>query len=629
MGEHSVRAIKTLRDRKNFLYHLLNDIEALDLMIRERMFEKGIQRVGAEQELCLVDKYFRPSSQALAVLDKLNEPHFTTEIALFNLEINLDPLELKKDCFSEMERNLTELIDKADEVAHSIEENNVVITGILPTLRQRDLVFENITPLKRYKVLNDVLKKIRGDDFFMKIKGVDELILRHKSILFEACNTSFQTHLQIPMEELVDKYNWSQAIAGPVLSIGSNSPLLLGRELWSETRIALFQQSVDIRNSSSLLREQKPRVSFGSDWIRESIIEMYRDDVVRYTPLVTTDIREEALEMVRNGEIPKLKAISIHNGTVYRWNRLCYGQNNGVPHLRIENRYLPAGPTAKDEIANAAFWVGLMQGMPEEFRDLPGKFSFNEIKENFINAARTGINTYFNWFGKGVSAKKLILTKLLDIARDGLERSSISKSDIDLYLGIIEKRAAESKTGSNWIKKSNSLLKEKMTRDIANATLTAHMYRNQKSGRPVHEWEAASDDHILNLDLSITKLEKYMTTEVFVVHEDDLVELVAKVMEWKGVHHVPVVNRKNRVVGIITKTNIADIKGADQKLIVARDIMVRDIITVESNTSIEEANRIMIENGIGCLPVIEMGDLVGILTRSDLHRIIVSKEPDE
>ena len=611
MGEHSVRAINTLRDRKKFLYHLLNDIEALDLMIREGMFEKGIQRVGAEQELCLVDKYFRPSSQALTVLDKLDDPHFTTEIALFNLEINLDPLVLSGNCFSEMERNLTELVDKADEAAHSIEENNVVITGILPTLRQRDLVFENITPLKRYKVLNDVLKKIRGDDFFMKIKGVDELILKHKSILFEACNTSFQTHLQIPVEELVDKYNWSQAIAGPVLSVGSNSPLLLGRELWSETRIALFQQSVDIRNSSYLLREQKPRVSFGSDWIRESIIEIYRDDLVRYTPLVTTDIREEALEMVRKGEFPKLKAISIHNGTVYRWNRLCYGQNNGVPHLRIENRYLPAGPTGKDEIANA------------------GKVSFKESKENCINADRTGIKTYFNWFGKGVSAKKLILTKLLDIAQDGLERSGISKSDIDQYLGIIEIRAAESKTGSNWIKKSNSLLKENLTRDIANATLTAHMYRNQKSGRPVHEWEAASNGHILNLDLSITKLEKYMTTEVFVVHEDDLVELVAKVMEWKGVHHIPVVNRKNRVVGIITKTNIEDVQDRDHKLIVAQDIMVRDIITVESNTSVDEANRIMIEKGIGCLPVIEMGDLVGILTRSDLHKIIESRKPDE
>jgi len=628
MGEHSVKAIRTLRERKTFLYHLLNDIEALNQMIEQDKFEKGIQRIGAEQELCIVDKYFRPSKNALRVLAKVNDPHFTTEIALFNLEINLDPLELKGDCFSKMQKDLVARIDKADKVANSIEENNIILTGILPTLRKRDLVFENITPYPRYKELNKILKKIRGDDFYLKIRGVEELILSHKSILFEACNTSFQAHLQIPLEDMVDKYNWAQAIAGPVLAIASNSPLLLGRELWSETRIALFQQSVDIRNSSYLLREQKPRVSFGSDWIHDSVIEMYRDDVVRYAPLLTSQIDEDAMEVLKEGGVPKLKAIQIHNGTVYRWNRLCYGQNEGVAHLRIENRYLPSGPTVVDEIANAVFWVGLMQGMPDEFRDLPKRFSFNEIKENFINAARTGINTYFNWFGKGLSAKRLIRTRLLDIARNGLIASNVAVSDIDYYLGIIEKRSSESKTGSNWIKKSNTLLKETMTRDIANATLTAHMYRNQKEGRPVHEWEAVYDNDILNLDLSITKLEKYMTTEVFVVHEEDLVEMVAKVMDWKKIHHIPVVDKENKVSGIITSTNLEKIKGQDKKVIVARDIMVEDIVTAESNISIEEANRIMIDKEIGCLPIIELGELVGILTRSDLIKIIQSKSEE-
>jgi CBS domain-containing protein len=628
MGEHSVKAINTLRERKTFLYHLLNDIEALNLMIKENKFEKGIQRIGAEQELCIVDKYFRPSKNALKLLEKINDPHFTTEIALFNLEINLDPLELKGNCFSEMQKDLQKRVDRADELAKSIEENSIILTGILPTLRKRDLVFENITPYQRYKVLNEVLKKIRGDDFFLKIKGVDELILSHKSILFEACNTSFQAHLQIPVEEMVDKYNWAQAIAGPVLSIASNSPLLLGRELWSETRIALFQQSVDIRNSSYLLREQKPRVSFGSEWVHDSIIEMYRDDLVRYAPVLTSDIDEDAMEVLERGGVPKLRAIQIHNGTVYRWNRMCYGQSKGVAHLRIENRYLPSGPTVVDEIANTVFWVGLMQGMPDEFRDLPKRFSFNEIKENFINAARTGINTYFNWFGKGLSAKRLIRTRLLDIAREGLKRSQVSQKDIDYYLGIIEKRSAESKTGSNWIKKSNGLLKETMTRDIANATLTAHMYRNQKKGRPVHEWEAVYENDILNLDMSITKLEKYMTTEVFVVNEEDLVELVAKVMEWKNIHHIPVVNTENKVTGIITSTNLRHIEGQDHNLIVARDIMVSDIVTVESNISIGEANQIMIEKEIGCLPIIELGELVGIITRSDLIKIIQSKNEE-
>jgi len=622
MGSQSVKAIVSLRERKEFLYHLLNDVKALEMMIKDDVFEKGIQRIGAEQELCLVDKNFLPSTKALEVLEKVNDKRFTTEIALFNLEINLDPHELGGHCFSRIDRDLTKLISHVDKIAHGIEDNRIILTGILPTLRKSDLVFKNITPYKRYKVLNKILRDIRGDDFMLKIKGVDELIINHKSILFEACNTSFQMHLQIPVNEMVEKYNWAQVIAGPVLSISANSPLLLGRELWSETRIALFQQSVDLRNRSYLLREQKPRVSFGSDWLKDSFIELYQDDIVRYTPLLTTKIDEDAVRKFKQGQIPKLQALGVHNGTIYRWNRLCYGQNNGVPHMRIENRYIPAGPTVKDEVANTMFWVGLMQGMPEKYKDFHLRMSFNEVKGNFVNAARTGINTFFNWFGKGLSAKKLILSELLPIAHDGLVKSGVALEDIQFYLNIIEKRTESRCTGAEWIKDSNRHLKTSMTKSIANATIAAHMYINQKEGKPVHEWKKATEDNVLNLNINMTKLDKFMTTEVFVVKENDLVELVAKIMEWKNIHHIPVVNDMNKVTGIITNTNLKNILGKDQKLIVAKDIMVKEIITVDSETSVIKANRIMLKNKIGCLPILEMGELVGILTKNDLNKLL-------
>lgn len=601
---------------------MLNDMKALEMMVKNDVFEKDIQRIGAEQELCLVDKNFLPSNNALKVLEKVNDKRFTTEIALFNLEINLDPHELGGHCFSMIDKDLTKLISHVDKVAHSIEDNRIILTGILPTLRKSDLVFENITPHKRYKVLNKILKDIRGDDFLLKIKGVDELIINHKSILFEACNTSFQMHLQIPINEMVEKYNWAQVIAGPVLSISANSPLLLGRELWSETRIALFQQSVDLRNRSYLQREQKPRVSFGSDWLKDSFIELYQDDIVRYAPLLTTEIEEDAVLKLKQGKIPKLQALGIHNGTIYRWNRLCYGQNNGVPHMRIENRYIPAGPSVKDEVANTMFWVGLMQGMPVKYKDFHLKMSFNEVKGNFINAARTGINTFFNWFGKGMSAKKLILSELLPIAYDGLVKSGVALDDIQYYLNIIEKRTESRCTGAEWIRDSNRHLKTSMTKNIANATITAHMYNNQKEGKPVHEWKKAREDNVLNLDVNMTKLDKFMTTEVFVVKENDLVELVAKIMEWKNIHHIPVVDDLNKVTGIITNTNLKDILGKDQKLIVAKDIMIKEIITVDSEISIDKANTIMLENKIGCLPILEMGELVGILTKNDLNKLL-------
>jgi len=624
MGSHSVKAIESLSERKDFLYHLLNDVKALDMMIENKLFEKGIQRIGAEQELCIINKHFHPSKNALKILKKIDDKHFTTELALFNLEINLDPLILETNCFSLLEKQVSTLLKKAHIAADQFDHDKILLVGILPTLMKKDLAYENITPHERYEVLNDVLKKIRGDDFLVRIKGIDELILNHKSILFEACNTSFQVHLQIPLNEIVDKYNWSQAIAGPMLSVMSNSPRLLGKDLWSETRIALFQQSVDIRNESYLLREQKPRVSFGSDWIRESIIELYKDDIVRYTPLLTSSFIEDAVSKLKKGEIPKLDALNVHNGTIYKWNRLCYGQNNGVPHLRIENRYIPSGPSVKDEIANAVFWVGVMQGMPNKYKKIYNKVPFNEVKGNFLNAARTGINTYFNWFGKGISAKRLIKEQLLPIARKGLEKSQIDKKDINYYLNIIEKRVDAYQTGSVWITSSNRALRKKMTRDIADATLTSCMYKNQLKGKPVHQWELANPKNCIDIDINVIKLERFMTTEVFVVNENDLVDLVAKIMKWKNIHHIPVVNNENKITGIITKTNLIEIFMHKDKLLIAKDIMIKNIITVNAGTSLRDANKIMITNKIGCLPILEFGELVGILTKNDLIKLLNS-----
>ncbi len=463
----------------------------------------------------------------------------------------------------------------------------------------------------------------------MRLKGVDELILNHKTILFEACNTSFQVHLQVPIKDIVDKYNWSQVIAGPILSIMSNSPILLGRELWSETRIALFQQSVDMRNKSFLLREQKPRVSFGSDWVKNSIIELFKDDIVRYTPLMTTNFKEDAVAELEKGKTPVLRALNVHNGTIYRWNRLCYGRSNGHPHLRIENRYIPSGPTVKDEIANALFWTGVMQGMPNKYKAIYKKLPFNEVKGNFINAARTGINTYFNWFGKGISAKRLIKEELLPIAYNGLVKSNIDKKDIKYYLNIIEKRVDTHQTGSVWITNSNRLLRKKMTKDIANATLTACMYEKQQSGKPVHQWKLAKENQCIEIDVNISKLEKFMTTEVFVVNENDLVDLVAKIMEWKNIHHIPVVNNDNRITGLITKTNLDLILTQTNRLLIAKDIMVKNIITVNSDTSIEDAKTIMKKNKIGCLPVLEFGELIGILTKTDLEKLLHTSTKNE
>ncbi|WP_323788035.1 CBS domain-containing protein [Psychroserpens sp.] len=618
MGSQSVKPITNKTERKAFINHLLNDIEALDMMIKSDAFEKGIQRIGAEQEFCIVDKYYRPSFNALEILDKINDPHFTTELGLFNVEANLDPLVLKSRCFSQLETDLSNLVDKAHSAAQDIDDNKIILTGILPTFKRKDLVFENMTPHQRYKVLNDVMRKVRGDDFRVKVRGIDELILDHESILFEACNTSFQVHLQIDLDKIVDQYNWSQAIAGPILSVMTNSPMLLGRELWSETRIALFQQSIDLRNASQLLREQKARVSFGNDWIRNSIIEVFTDDVARYAPLVTADLTGNPIEDLKNGIKPDLKAIGLHNGTLYKWNRVCYGVHQNIAHLRIENRYIPSGPSIKDEIANAMFWVGVMLGMPDDCKSIWKRMAFKDAKGNFIKAARTGMDTYFNWFGKGISAKKLVKKILLPTAQDGLLKANVDAADIEFYLNIIKERIDKNTTGSKWLVRSSRMLQENVSRDEANILLTYHMHKNQLKNVPVSEWELAKP--MARKDASShDKVHKVMSTQIFTVNVNDSMRLIKNIMQWKQIHHIPVINDKNKIVGIISASDISDVNKFDNYS--ASQVMQKDIIAVNPDMDIDEARSIMLENNIRCLPILDNNELVGILTQTDLEKL--------
>jgi len=294
MGRKKLSLAKDPEARKYFLKHLLHDVQAIEQMLEKDMFESDVNRIGAEQEFCLVDKHFKPSKNATSVLQLVDDDHFTSELAKYNLEINLDPLLVSPDCFSQMENQLSELLLKAEEAASSFDEK-IILTGILPSIDFRAVQMEYLTPNPRYKALTDILSELRGEDFELNIIGVDELILRHNNILFEACNTSFQCHLQINPGEFTDMYNWAQLISGPVLSVAANSPLLLGKQLWAETRIALFQQSVDTRGKGYNFREREQRVTFGNRWIH-GVADVYRNDIARHTLLFATHLEDDSLK---------------------------------------------------------------------------------------------------------------------------------------------------------------------------------------------------------------------------------------------------------------------------------------------------------------------------------------------
>ncbi|HSL81931.1 MAG TPA: glutamate-cysteine ligase family protein, partial [Thermoanaerobaculia bacterium] len=492
MGESTVPDGQDPEDLRVFTQKLLTDLEVLARMIDEGRFETGVRRIGAEQEMFLVDREGRPAPVAERVLATLSDPHFVHELALFNLECNLDPVVLESDCLSRFERQLRGLLAKA-RAAAAEHGCRIVLTGILPTAETSDLVLGNMTPNPRYHALNDAILRLRRGPFDIRVKGFDELIMRADSVMFEAVNASFQVHFQVPPEELARLYNVAQAVAGPVLAAAVNSPLLFGKRLWRETRIALFQQSTDTRRPTAHVREQSPRVSFGRGWVDESILEILREDVSRLRVLVSMAIDEDSEAELEAGRVPRLRALTLYNSTVYRWNRPCYGISDGKPHLRIENRILPAGPTPADEMANAAFWFGLMRGVAAEHGDISRAMSFETAEENFVAAARLGLQAQFTWPGRpSVPAAELILHDLLPLARKGLDELGIDSSDAGRYLGILEERVERHQTGSQWTLDSLTHLGEDGTKAERLAALTLATIERQETNEPVARWRPAS-----------------------------------------------------------------------------------------------------------------------------------------
>ncbi|MBV6647396.1 MAG: CBS domain-containing protein, partial [Cyclobacteriaceae bacterium] len=255
MGDLNVKLVSNQKQLNTFTHSLLKDIHALERMLEEGWFNEDPLHIGAEQEICIVDNHYKPAPKAMSLLETLQQDDYTTELALFNIEANLNPLVFEKSCLSTMESDLNTLVDNLREVGDR-EKLDFVLTGILPTIRKFDLEMNNLTPLERYQSLIKAIDKMRGKAHELRISGLDELNIKHDSAMLESCNTSFQVHMQVRPDDFVRKYNVSQVLAAPVLAIACNSPLLFGKRLWSETRVALFQQSIDTRLTSEHIRDR-------------------------------------------------------------------------------------------------------------------------------------------------------------------------------------------------------------------------------------------------------------------------------------------------------------------------------------------------------------------------------------
>ena len=622
MGEHNVEQELDERKLHEFTQALLADLRALAFMLEHGCIESGTRRIGAEQEMFIVDRNLRPAPLAMEVLERAGDQRLTTEMARFNLEANLTPLELTGRCFHLMHEELKEVLAKARASATEFG-GDILLAGILPTLRVSDLTLANLTPIPRYHELNRSVTQLRGGPFSIHIKGLDELQLTHDNMMMESCNTSFQVHFQLDPSAFVATYNIAQAITAPLLAAAVNSPLLFGHRLWQETRLALFQHSADARSRTQLARSQPTRVGFGEQWLRQSVIELLHDQIARFRPIMITHSDEDPMQVLARGEIPLLSALRMHNGTVWPWNRACYGISNGVAHLRIENRALPAGPTTFDEIANAAFFAGLMLSLPSEYGDISKRMIFDDAKANFFSAARNGLNAQFNWIdGKSHSASSLILDHLLLLARQGLESAGVDTWDIDKYLGVIDERVQSGQTGAQWALKSIAATEAHAPKDARYRTLTATMLQRQKEGKPVHTWPTIEVTENADWSQSYQTVGQFMATDLFTLRPDDLVDLAASVMDWRHIRHVPVEDEQGRLVGLVTHRALLRLlsRGTptqNNSTLTVREIMKSDPVTVSSTTPTLAALELMRSNRVGCLPVVDDGQLLGIVTSFD------------
>ena len=612
--------------RRTFMRHLLNDLRALERLIDEGLIEEQVRRIGAEQEMFLVDRKFRPAPVAMELLQSLNDRHFTTELGLFNLEANLEPFDFGGDCLRRMEDQLNRLLARVRECGAGLA-TEIVLCGILPTLRKSDLHLGNMTPLPRYRALNRALTRLRDGSYEFFIEGMDELIVKHDSVMLEACNTSFQVHFQVGAREFPHLYNIAQAATAPVLAVACNSPLLFGRQLWRETRIALFQQAVDTRSTGHHLRERSSRVSFGNDWLRNSVLELFQEDIARFRALVAVESTEDAMAVLDAGGVPELSALRLHNGTVYRWNRGCYGISGGKPHLRIENRVLPSGPTVVDQVANAAFWFGLISYLAHEYDDITKVMEFEHAKMNFLSAARHGLESQLTWTdGEVMPAAELVLERLLPMAREGLEYRELNPDDATRYLDVVEERVRAKASGASWMIRSLASMGGRGSQGEGLNALTAGMLTRQKDGLPVAHWDLCRLEEGGEWHRNVTIVEQCMSSDVFTVHADDSLDLVASLMGWQRIRHVPVEDAAGHLIGLVTYRSLLRLMARGEHLRdggypAVSDVMNAEPISVSPETTTLEAIELMRKNGVGCLPVVKDGRLVGMITERDFMNV--------
>jgi gamma-glutamyl:cysteine ligase YbdK (ATP-grasp superfamily) len=487
MGEEVEAQEFSRADRTRHRQKVRRCLDVFERMLRDSAFDTDDPMTGLEVEINLVDEHGDPALKNAEALEAIADPDFQTELGQFNIEINVPPAKLREGGLSTFEGSLRRSLNDAEHKSADVGAHLVMI-GILPTLAEGHMAPSSISANPRYRLLSEQILEARGEDISISISGPHErLTTTSESILPEAACTSTQFHVQTSPEAFSHYWNASQVIAGVQLAVGANSPYLLGKELWRETRIPLFEQAADTRSEELKVQGVRPRVWFGERWIT-SVFDLFEENVRYFPALLPITDEEDPVAVLDGGGVPQLHELRLHNGTIYRWNRPVYDIQGGIPHLRVENRILAAGPTVADMVANAAFYFGLVRTLAESERPVWTQMSFSAAEENFHTAAHDGIDAQLYWPGVGqVPATELVLRRLLPLAHQGLDSWGVDPAERDRLLGIIEQRCLTGVNGAEWFVRKMAARSGMERYDALRATLEEYR-ANMHTNEPVHTW---------------------------------------------------------------------------------------------------------------------------------------------
>jgi len=480
----------TREQRQQYREKVRQDLDVFERMLTTQQFEFDRPMTGLEIELNLVDGDYQPHFANAQALAAIADPEFQTELAQYNIELNVPPRPLPGDSAIELEDELRVSLNAAEAKAREVG-SWIVSIGILPTIMPEHFTGDWISANNRYTALSDSILGARGEDIHLEIEGpTGERISQYcDSIGPESACTSVQLHLQVPPGDFAAHWNAAQALVAPQLALAANSPFLFGKRLHAETRIELFTQAADTRPIEFKNQGVRPRVFFGERWIT-SIFDLFEENSLYFPALLADVTDEDPTAMFEAGEAPSLAELRLHNGTVYRWNRPIYDTVKGRPHLRVENRVLPAGPTIVDTLANAAFYYGAIRKLAEADRPVWTKMSFSAAESNFREAARLGIDAKLYWPGFGdIGADELVLRHLLPLAHEGLTEWGVSVAVRDRYLTIIEERARRGVNGATWQTDAVAAFEARGSdRVTALKQMLAAYVDNMHTNEPVHTW---------------------------------------------------------------------------------------------------------------------------------------------